>query len=105
MNQDKFEKAKETLELSNTSVKACTCAEITSSITKRYKVSELIIIEEHKKAVRNGLAETLIQVRSQVWLIRGRQVVKKLLKGFGFCKNVEGLSYPSPALTAFTAFR
>ena len=70
-----------------------------------HKVSELIIIEEHKKAVHNGLAETLIQIRSQVWLIRGRQVVKKLLKGFGLCKNVEGLSNPSPAMTAFTAFR
>ena len=34
LNQDKFNKAKETLELSNTSVKACTYAEITSSITK-----------------------------------------------------------------------
>ena len=70
-----------------------------------HKVSELIIIEEHKKAVRNGLAEKLIQIRNEVWLIRGRQVVKKLLKSFGLCKNVEGLSYPSLALTAFTAFR
>ena len=70
-----------------------------------HRVSELIILEEHRKAFRNDLAETFIQIRSQVWLIRRRQVVKKLLKGFGLCKNVEGLSYPSPAMTAFTAFR
>ena len=35
VNRYKFKKAKESLELSNTSVKACTYAEITSSITKR----------------------------------------------------------------------
>ena len=56
VNQDKFKKAKESLELSKTSEKACAYAEITCSFTKRSRVSELIILEEHRKAFRNDLA-------------------------------------------------
>ena len=57
-----------------------------------HKVTELIVLER-QKVFHNSFAEALSQVRSQVWLIRDRQVAKKVLL------------YPSPAMSNFWEFR
>ena len=39
-------------------------------------LTTLIIRECHKKVVHNGVRETLIELRSQYWLVRGRQFIR-----------------------------
>lgn len=57
-----------------------------------HRVTERIVLER-QKFFHNSFAEALSQVRSQVWLIRDRQVAKKVLL------------YPSPVMSNFWEFR
>lgn len=69
-----------------------------------HRVTELIILEGHRRVFHDGLAETLTKVRSQKWLIKGRQVVKKVLKGYELCRKVTRSSYPQPTKATFPEF-
>ena len=53
----------------------------------------------------NGVKETLTQVRSQYWITRGQQAVKKIIGTCIICKRLEGISYRSPPTTPLPDFR
>ena len=67
--------------------------------------TELIIREAHEKVFHNGVKETLAQVRSAYWIVKGRQLVKKVLKRCFICKILEGLAYPPPGTCDLPEFR
>ena len=54
--------------------------------------------------MHNGVRETLMQVRSKFWIVRGRQVVKKIISRCLTCKRRESKSYglpPAPPLPEY----
>ena len=54
--------------------------------------------------MHNGVAETLVQLRSKYWVVKGRQTVKKILSKCVVCKKLEGRPYgvpPTPQLPEF----
>lgn len=59
-------------------------------------VTTLIIRECHEEVFHNREKDTLVQLRTKYWVIRGRQKVKSVLKKCRLCKVMEGMSYPAP---------
>ena len=66
--------------------------------------TKLVVLSCHVEVMHNGVRETLTQVRSRFWIVRGRQVVKKIIAGCLICKRLEGKSYgvpPAPFLPEY----
>ena len=74
-------------------------------LPRNHHVTELVIREAHEKVYHNGVKETLSEVRSKYWIVKGRQIVKKLLRRCVLCKKLEGLAYPSPVTSPLPEFR
>ena len=72
---------------------------------RSHHFTELLIREAHNNVYHNGVKETLSELRSRFWIVKGRQIVKKLLKKCFVCKKLEGLAYPPPATSDLPDFR
>lgn len=57
--------------------------------------TDLLILVCHWQVAHNGVKETLSEVRSRFWVIRGRQVVRRVLFRCSKCRHFEGNSYPA----------
>ena len=54
-----------------------------------HHVTELIVRNCHVRVKHNGVKETLAELRTRYWLIRGRQVVKRVIFSCVCCKKLE----------------
>ena len=53
-------------------------------VSRKQHFTKLVIMQSHENVNHNGVGETLTEIRSQFWIIKGRQAVKdveKLLQG------------------------
>ena len=55
----------------------------------------LIVSDCHRRVLHNGVKETLTEVRSKYWIVKGRQFVRWLLRKCKVCKRLEGKPYPA----------
>ena len=69
-----------------------------------HRLTELMIIRAHERVYHNGVKETLDEIRFSYWIIKGRQMVKKIIRCF-LCKTLEGMAYPSPVTCDLPEFR
>lgn len=67
--------------------------------------TNLVIQGGHEEVMHNGVQETLAQLRSKFWVVKGRQVVKRTLSNRNICKRLEGKSYGVPASPPLPKFR
>ena len=61
-------------------------------------------MEAHCRVMHNGVRETLTELRTNYWLIHGRQFVCKVIFKCLMCRRVEGRAlqgFPPPALPEF----
>ena len=68
-------------------------------------LTELIVKEAHNRVFHNGVKETLTELCSRFWIIRGRQFVRKLIHMCVICRRHEGEPYSLPASPALPQFR
>ena len=68
-------------------------------------VTDLIIRDCHDKVFHNGVRETLSELRSRYWIVKGRQRIKAVLRGCSLCRIVESLPYPAPVTADLPEFR
>ena len=68
-------------------------------------VSKLLVEEIHRKVKHNGVRETLCELCSQYWIVKGRQFVRKVVARFVTCKRQEGGTYQSPPHSPLPEFR
>ena len=59
-------------------------------LDKKHHLASLIVMDAHKRVMHNGVKETLAELRSTYWLVRGRQFVRKLIYGCVSCRKMEG---------------
>ena len=59
-------------------------------------VTPLIIWHCHKIVLHNGTKDTLQELKSKYWIIRGRQLVKRTIQKCTLCKKIQGLSNGTP---------
>ena len=73
-------------------------------LTKQHHFSTLIVRHAHERTSHGGVKDTLTDVRSQYWFVKGRQFVRKLLRRCITCRKLEGPPYtavPPPPLPEF----
>ena len=63
---------------------------------KHHLLTLLITQDAHKRVKHNGVKETLTEIRTRYWIIKGRQFVKKVLHKCTACRKYEGLPQASP---------
>ena len=73
-------------------------------IPKDHHITELIIKDSDNKVYHDGVKEILTQVRSQYWIRRGQQAVKKIIGACITCKRLERISYLSPPIAPLPDF-
>ena len=65
----------------------------------------MIIRESLESVFHNGLRETLNHVRTQYWILRGREAVKKVIRPCVICKRAYGLPFAGCVLPDLPRFR
>ena len=70
-----------------------------------HHVTRLIIKDCHHRVMHNGVRGTLMELRSSYWVIRGRQVVRKVIYSCSVCRRHEGQSYRAELLSDLPEFR
>lgn len=56
----------------------------------------LIVKDAHEKVQHNGVRETLTEVRSKYWILKGRCLVKSILSHCILCRRFEGKAFSVP---------
>ena len=74
-------------------------------LPRSHYVTQLFIRHAHEKVYHNGVTETLAELRSTYWIVKGRQAVKHVVKKCFLCRKLEGLAYPSPVTCDLPEFR
>ena len=77
-------------------------------LDKGHPLTTLIVMDAHRRVLHNGVRETLTELRSTYWLIRGRQFVRKVIHKCLICRKLEGRPFqgvPSPPLPEYRVRR
>ena len=67
-------------------------------------MTALIVKNVHARVLHDGVKETLTELRSRYWIVKGRCFVKMIIHRCVLCRRFEGMSYrapPPPPLPAF----
>ena len=60
--------------------------------------TNLVIRDYHKRAFHAGVSQTLVQIRTEYWIPRGRSQVKRELNQCTICRRVEGHAFKMPKM-------
>lgn len=74
-------------------------------IPRDHHVSTLIVRHCHNRVMHNGPKETLSELRSRFWIVKGRQLVRKIVHQCTTCKRIQGLPYRAPERSQLPEFR
>ena len=74
-------------------------------LPKESYFTALVIINAHKEVKHNGMKETLRNLRTEFWVTRSRNFIKKIIHSCITCRYVEGKSYDYPKTPALPKFR
>ena len=74
-------------------------------VDKEHYFASLIVYDSHRRVMHNGVKETLTDIRSQYWIVRGRQFVRKLIGRCSICRRFEGKPYQAPPPPPLPEFR
>ena len=72
---------------------------------KDHWLSTLFTRRSHERVLHNGVKETLTELRSRFWIVKGRSFIKKLIRQCVVCRRFEGKSYVGPPPPPLPAFR
>ena len=67
--------------------------------------TKLIIANSHEQVWHNKVRETLTQLRSRFWVIKGRKAVKEIVSKCFFMQKNEGKYYSTPAAPPLPSYR
>ena len=61
-----------------------------------HHITLLVFRQAHQKVLHNGVAHTLVRVRTEYWIPTGRAAAKKAIHRCVTCKHVQGLPFATP---------
>ena len=59
-------------------------------LPKRSRFAQLLIKHIHLKNLHSSIRDTLVYLREKYWVIKGRQIVRSVIKSCVQCKRYEG---------------
>ena len=65
-------------------------------LLREHRFTELVVIYSHELILHNGLRETLSRLRSEYWVVKAQNFIKKVLRNCIICRKHEGQSYKYP---------
>lgn len=71
----------------------------------KHHVCELIIKDCHETVKHNGVRETLTQLRTRFWIIKGRSHMRKFIHRCCICRRFEGKHFNLPRSPPLPEFR
>ena len=74
-------------------------------LPRGHHFTKLVILNGHDQVMHNGVAETLVQVRSKYWIVKGRQTVKNIISKCVVCRKLESRPYGMPPTSQLPGFR
>ena len=74
-------------------------------LPKEHRLTELIVRKCHEEVHHSGVRATLCKLRTKYWVVRRRQMVKRILGKCVTCKRLEGKSYSRPLQADLAEFR
>ena len=63
---------------------------------RNHPLTTLIIRKAHEKVLHNGVKETLTEIRSKYWIVKGRSLIKMIIHKCITCKRFEDRPYIAP---------
>ena len=58
-------------------------------LNKDHLLTRLIVVQAHQRVYHDGVKETLTELRSEYWLVKGRQFIRKVVHDCTICKKLE----------------
>ena len=74
-------------------------------LPKKHYFTRLIMLDCHEKVFHNKVNETLAQLGSEYWVVKGREAVKEVVGRCVICKTLEGKCYSTPPGPPSSSFR
>ena len=65
----------------------------------------MIVQDAYERVIHNGIKETLTELRSKYWIIKGRQFVRRVIHKCIICRKLEGPPYALPPPPPLPDFR
>lgn len=65
-------------------------------LPKQHRYSTLLVIDAHRMMLHAGVRDTLVQLRERYWILRGRELVKKVLRGCVTCQRFSATPASAP---------
>ena len=65
-------------------------------LSKNHHLALLIDGNCPNKVIHNGVKETLCELKSKYWIVKGKQLVRKMLFSCTVCRRFEGQPYNMP---------
>ena len=65
------------------------------SLPRHHRIVKLLVLWAHQNIKHSGISDTLAYLCEKYLIIKGRQVVRKIIRSCVVCRKLEGLSYPS----------
>ncbi len=59
-------------------------------LDRSHHLTKMIVTDAHLRVLHNGVKETLTELRSEYWLVKGRQYIRKVIHSCIVCKRQEG---------------
>ena len=74
-------------------------------LPRQHHVTRLLVMKCHEIVKHNGIKETLTQLRSELWIAKGRHVIKSILSKCVPRREIMGKAYNSPHTPPLPPFR
>ena len=74
-------------------------------LPRDHYLTTLIVRRAHQRVLHNGVKDTLSEVRSRYWIVKGRAFVKKTIHHCIICRKLEGKPFLGPSPPPLPSFR
>ena len=74
-------------------------------LPRRHPFTALVVRNAHLRVCHNGVKETLTEIRSQYWIVKGRSLTKAILHNCTGCRKYEGAPFVGPPPPPLPEFR
>jgi hypothetical protein len=74
-------------------------------LPSNHPLTTLYVHQAHSRVLHNGVRETLTELRSRFWVVKGRAVVKRILHSCCICRRYEGKHYAVPPPPPLPTYR
>ena len=72
---------------------------------REHPITSLIFKDAHLRVLHDGVKETLTEVSTKYWIVKGRSLVRKLIHHCVVCRRFEGLPFSSPPPPPLPVYR